>query len=36
MLEHFGWQTDSRGWIAEILINTETGETVINEYKPQE
>jgi hypothetical protein len=36
MLKHFGWQTDSRGWIAEILINTTTGEKIVTEYKPQE
>ena len=35
MTEHFGWQTDSRGWIAEILRNTETGEITTGEYKPQ-
>ena len=36
MLVHFGWQTDSRGWIAEIFRNTETGEFTTGKYKPQE
>jgi hypothetical protein len=36
MIEHKGWVTDSRGWIAKVFFNTETKEITYGEFKPQD